>query len=104
VPVSSARTVNTTSIVHWINAPGFVGINAAALKKQLAAGKGDGEILAWIKANAKYKRTEPEIAAWSVFAEQRVPADLNHGIISTPSTKYGRSARTSLTWFDLLLG
>ena len=53
----------------------FVGIKAVALKKQLASGKGDGEILAWITANAKFKRTEPEIAAWSVFAEARVPAD-----------------------------
>lgn len=46
----------------------FVGIKAAALKKQLARGKGDGEILAWIKANAKFQRTESEIAAWTSFA------------------------------------
>lgn len=44
----------------------FVGIDPEALKKELAAGKGDGEILAWIQANAKNKRMESEIAAWSL--------------------------------------
>src|SRR6266536_2808568 len=53
----------------------FAGIDAEALKKQLAAGKGDGEILAWIEKNAKHQRTEPEVAAWSEFAERRVPSD-----------------------------
>src|SRR6185295_994214 len=51
----------------------FAGIDPAALKKQLAAGKGDGEILQWIEKNAKHQRTDPEIAAWSEFAERRVP-------------------------------
>src|SRR5215813_3377874 len=53
----------------------FVGIDPAALKKQLASGKGDWEILEWIQSNAKHARTEPESAAWSDFAERRVPAD-----------------------------
>src|SRR5579863_3480500 len=53
----------------------FVGIDPEALKKELAAGKGDTEILAWIEANAKHKHSESEIAAWSAFGEQRVPAD-----------------------------
>src|SRR5215813_10027698 len=53
----------------------FVGIDAEALKKQLEAGKGDGEILEWIQQSAKHKRTDPEIAAWSDFAERRVPSD-----------------------------
>ena len=39
----------------------FLGIEAEALKTQLAAGKGDGEILQWINANAKNKRSEWEI-------------------------------------------
>ena len=53
----------------------LVGISAAALKQQLATGKGDGEVLQWIEKNAKHKRTEAEIAAWSAYAEQRAPAD-----------------------------
>src|SRR5258706_14382301 len=41
----------------------FTGINSDSLKEQLAAGKGDWEILAWIQKHAKHKRTDPEIAA-----------------------------------------
>ena len=81
----------------------FAGINADALKKQLAAGKGDGEILQWIEKNAKHKRTESEIAAWSAHCAQRAPAD-------TDSRKYfqGEHAKVApkrediATWFDLL--
>jgi len=81
----------------------FAGINAAALKKQLVAGKGDGEILAWIKANAKHKRTEPEIAAWSAFAEQRVPADPeSREYLNQQHKKYGPKREDIATWFDLL--
>src|SRR5262245_34410997 len=54
----------------------FAGINAEALKKQLTAGKGDWEILEWIQKNAKHRRTEPEIAAWSEFVERRAPEDI----------------------------
>src|SRR5580692_8791511 len=54
----------------------FVGIDPEALKKELSTGKGDGEILEWINANAKNKRTDSEIAAWSAFAEQRAPGDV----------------------------
>jgi hypothetical protein len=53
----------------------FVGVSADALKKQLAAGKGDAEVLDWIQKHGKHKRTEPEIVAWSAYQEQRAPAD-----------------------------
>ncbi|HEY9509168.1 MAG TPA: DUF5069 domain-containing protein [Verrucomicrobiae bacterium] len=51
----------------------FVGIDAEALKKELEAGKGDGEILEWVKATAKQKRNEAEIKTWSEFQENRAP-------------------------------
>jgi hypothetical protein len=51
----------------------FLGIDPEALKTQLAAGKGDGEILQWINANAKNKRTEWEIDQWSSYMENRGP-------------------------------
>ena len=81
----------------------FVGVNADALKKQLAAGKGDTEILEWIQKNAKHKRTEPEIVAWSAYAEQRAPSDTEsreffHGIHEKVAPKRDDIA----TWFDLL--
>src|SRR5947208_16077915 len=53
----------------------FAGIDAEALKQQLAVGKGDGEILEWIEANAKCKRTPSEIAVWSGYHEARSPGD-----------------------------
>ncbi len=34
----------------------FLGIDPEALKKELETGKGDGEILEWITANAKNKQ------------------------------------------------
>jgi hypothetical protein len=81
----------------------FVGVNAGALKQQLAAGKGDREILQWIQKTAKHKRTESEIASWSAHAEQRVPADTDsreffHGI----HAKVAPEREDIATWFDLL--
>ena len=81
----------------------FVGIDPEALKKQLASGVGDGEILDWIQKNAKTKRSDPEIAAWSAYCEQRVPSDPEsreffHGIHAKVAPK-----REDIgTWFDLL--
>ncbi|HUB87103.1 MAG TPA: DUF5069 domain-containing protein, partial [Verrucomicrobiae bacterium] len=49
----------------------FVGIDPEELKKQLS--KSDSEVLEWINANAKYKRSGPEIAGWSALAEQSAP-------------------------------
>jgi hypothetical protein len=49
----------------------FVGIDAAELKDVVATGKGDGEILEWIEANAKHPREQWEIAQWSHFHSTR---------------------------------
>ncbi len=54
----------------------FAGIAAAALKKEVAKGKGDGEILAWVEAHAKHKHSPQEIAAWSAFLEARAPSSV----------------------------
>ncbi|MGA9779317.1 MAG: DUF5069 domain-containing protein [Limisphaerales bacterium] len=81
----------------------FVGIKAAALKKQLATGKGDGEILAWIAANAKFKRTELEIAQWSAYVEARVPKDPEtREYVNAAHKKYGPKREDIATFFDLL--
>ena len=81
----------------------FAGINPAALKKQLATGKGDGEILAWITTQSKPKRSDGEIATWSSLGEQRSPTD-------TESRTYFNDLHTQIApkredignWFDLL--
>ena len=51
----------------------FVGIDPEALRAQLAAGKGDGEILAWVNQTARHKRTPWEIEQWSDYMQRRGP-------------------------------
>ena len=81
----------------------FVGISPEALKKQLAAGKGDGEILQWIEKNAKHKRTEAEIAAWSAHCEQRAPSDTeSRDWFNGEHAKLAPKREDIVTWFDLL--
>ncbi len=81
----------------------FAGIDAKALKKQLAAGKGDGEILNWVKQNAKPQRTEPEIEAWSTWQERRTPDNPDSREYFNGLHKKVAPERTDITsWFDLL--
>ena|SRR6266850_4580837 len=85
---------------RWLN---FVGIDPEALKQEFATGKGDGEILEWIEANAKNKRNEVEIAAWSAYAEQRVPTDAeSRGYFNELHAKASAKREDIATWFDLL--
>src|SRR5262249_20961620 len=51
----------------------FVGIDADKLLRELKQGKGDGEILEWIEANAKHKRAPWEIQQWSDYIDRRGP-------------------------------
>jgi hypothetical protein len=81
----------------------FAGVDPEALKKQLVAGKGDGEILEWIKANARNKHKELEIAAWSAYQERRVPSDVeSRQIVQEIHSKIAPKREDIATWFDLL--
>ena len=81
----------------------FVGIDPAALKKQLAAGKSDGEVLAWIEASAKKKPSAGEVLAWSMAQEQRGPADVESRDYFNELHKSIAPKREDITtWFDLL--
>jgi hypothetical protein len=81
----------------------FVGLDPEALKAQLAQGKGDGEILAWITATARHPRNDAEIAAWSAYQDQRAPTDWDSREFYTGEHKRIAPDRTDLcTWFDLL--
>lgn len=81
----------------------FAGIKANALKKQLAQGKSDGEILAWISKHSTTKPQPWEIVQWSALAEQRGPMDVETreyftGLLAKISKK-----RDDVNgWFDLL--
>jgi len=80
----------------------FAGISADALKQQLEAGKGDGEIVQWIQENGT-KRTAAEIAAWSAQEEQRAPSDVETRAFFNELHKQAGPERTDISsWFDLL--
>jgi|ERR1051326_4376003 hypothetical protein len=81
----------------------FAGITAEALKKQLEAGKGDGEILEWIQKNAKQKHSDAEIAAWSDHQEGRVPMDNESRVFFSSLLEKAAPKREDVgTWFELL--
>jgi Domain of unknown function (DUF5069) len=86
---------------HFFN---FVGLDHEALKAELAKGVGDGEVLAWVNANAKHPRQPWEIAAWSNYHEQRTP-DSDAETITDFAEAVGKFSTTRediRTWFDLL--
>jgi hypothetical protein len=81
----------------------FAGIKATDLKKQLALGKGDGEILEWINKHSTTKPTEWQIEQWSAHQERRTPGD-----VETKQWFAGEVAKLSTTredistWFEWL--
>jgi hypothetical protein len=79
----------------------YVGIDPEQLKSQLS--KSDGEVLAWIQANAKHPRTGPEIAAWSLWQDNRAPDNTEGREYLNELHKKGAPAREDIiTWFDVL--
>ena len=86
---------------HIIN---FLGLDIVALREQLAAGKGDGEILEWINANAKHKRAPWEIEQWSEFHEHRGP-DSDAETLAFFADYVGKFSKTRediKTYFDVV--
>jgi hypothetical protein len=79
----------------------FVGIDAEALKKEL--GKSDTEVLEWITAHAKHKRTQSEIIAWSNWQENRAPDNPDSREYFNSLHKAGAPKRKDITtWFEAL--
>jgi hypothetical protein len=81
----------------------FTGIDPEALKRELATGRGDGEILEWITTHAKHKHTAPEIEAWSAWQERRAPDNPDSRAFFNELHSKTAPQRTDITtWFDLL--
>lgn len=79
----------------------FAGIDPEELKKQLH--KTDTEVLEWVNANAKHKRTTPEILAWSEWQENLAPDNPDSREYFNGIHKAGAPKRTDITtWFDVL--
>lgn len=81
----------------------YVGIDADALKAEVATGKGDWEMLQWINARARHRRTEPEIMAWSAWQENRVPGECDaRDYFNDLQAKSVPKREDIHSWFDLL--
>jgi len=80
----------------------FLGIEAEPLKTELAKGKGDGEILAWILANRRNKHTPAEIAAWSAAADVREPDADSREFFDKYLSECGPNRTDIRTWPELL--
>lgn len=80
----------------------FTGIDAEALKAEVAKGKGDGEILAWVLENANTE-CQVTINGWSALQEARTPTDPDtRSFYNDLHKKYGPEREDIATWFDLL--
>jgi len=83
----------------------FFGIDEKSLLAEVAKGLGDGEIFAWIIANAKHKRSGQEIASFSAYHDQRTggsPEKRDRMSQYQSSTPAGAKRDDIFTWFDVL--
>ncbi len=86
---------------HIVN---FLGFDAEALREQLASGKGDGEILEWLNANAKNKRAPWEIEQWSDYMQRRGPDSDTETLqyFTEAVGKFTKTREDIKGWADLL--
>lgn len=86
---------------HLIN---FLEFDPAALLEELATGKGDGEILAWLQENAAHKPTPWKIEQWSDYQLRRA-ADSDEETLIFFFRRLGLFTKTRediKTWVDLV--
>ena len=82
----------------------FLGFDPAAMKEQLAAGLGDGEILAWLHENAQHQRAPWEIEQWSDHMLRRTPESDQETLIFyfRRVGSFTKTREDILTWMDLI--
>ena len=80
----------------------FLGIDAAALRSEIASGKGDGELLAWITANQRNNPTPAEIEAWSDSIDKRRPTPADQEFFDKYLAECGPNRSDITRWPDLL--
>jgi hypothetical protein len=82
----------------------FLGFDPEALLKELADGKGDGEMPGWVQANSKTPRAPWEIEGWSAFMERRGP-DSDAETLALFAEYLGKFSKTRedvKTWFEAI--
>ena len=81
----------------------FTGLNPEALFDVIKSGKSDGEILAYVTANATPKRQLFEILVWSAWFEQQVPTPPDTRAFFNDVHRKNAPQREDIgTWFDWL--
>ena len=82
----------------------FLEFDPDALLKELATGKGDWEILRWIKANSKSQRQPWEIEAFSSFMERYAPDSDPEtlGVFQDYFKNFPEGRDDLKTWFEVL--
>ena len=82
----------------------FLGFDPEAMLKELAAGKGDGEMLEWIQSHSRTPRAPWEIEAWSAFMEKR-GSDSDAETLALFAEYLGQLSKTRedvKTWFEAI--
>lgn len=82
----------------------FTGIDADDLKKEIAQGRTDSQMLAWVHLHAKHHLTPWEIESWSAYQERRMPAsDLDTTAFYAKLLAPLSGERTDIhSWVDLI--
>src|SRR5258708_6288297 len=80
----------------------FLGFDPKALLKELATGKGDGEILEWVQSHSKTPHSPWEIEAWSAFMQKRGPdSDAETlAFFADYLSKLSKTREDIKTWFE----
>ncbi|HEY0255892.1 MAG TPA: DUF5069 domain-containing protein [Candidatus Methylacidiphilales bacterium] len=82
----------------------FLGFDPKALLRELAKGKGDGEILAWVLAHAKTPRAPWEVKAWAAYVENLGPDGSTEDLTGFANYvgQHSKTREDVITWFDAL--
>lgn len=82
----------------------FVQIDAEALKTELAAGRTDSEMLAWILTHAGRRPEAWEIEAWSAYQDRRLPSSdpETRAFFTKILTAVGGARADVHSWTDLI--
>jgi uncharacterized protein DUF5069 len=82
----------------------YLDLDPEALLTEVSTGSGDGEILNWIKANAKSKHEPWEIEQWSAYQEKRSPESDEETLVYFTEMvgKLSKTREDLVAWMDVL--
>jgi hypothetical protein len=79
----------------------FTGLNHTAFMTQIKAGKSDSEMLAYVQAKNKFRRTDSQIASWSAWMERWTPSTPDARAFFNDIHRKNAPGRADIaTWFD----